>query len=613
MKLFSVFKYIKGYWSYAWINVLCNIFFSVFSLFSLVLVKPFLDLLFSEPAYYQGILQKGAPVFEASTRWANDAFMYYLAGLISEQGKIPALLFICFGVFLLTLLKNFFRYMAMFALAPIRNGVVRDLRNRLMEKVLHLPLSYFSNERKGDIMSRITSDVSEIEWSIMQSLELVFREPLLIALSLGALIVISPYLTLYVLLLLPVAGLLVALIGKSLKRSAAKGKIVLGHLFSIMEETLGGLKVIKAFTGEKFVADKFKKTNQDFTRIAIRIYRKTDLSSPMSEVIVTAILMLIMFIGGKMALSGDTSLTPSSFIMYIVVASQIIPPVKQITLAYNNIQKGIASEERVNKILHAENDIREPAAPVEIKTLLNQIEFRNVSFAYTKGDSGYVLRNINLAIPKGKTVALVGQSGSGKTTLCDMIARFYDADEGEILFDNLNIKNTSLKSLRNMLGMVSQEPVLFNDTLFNNIAFGLQNISEQQVIEAAKIANAHDFIVAMPEGYQTNIGDRGARLSGGQRQRISIARAVLKNPPVLILDEATSALDSENERLVQDALQKLMQDRTTIVIAHRLTTIINADEIVVLEKGQIIERGSHATLLAQKGAYHKLYEMQALK
>ena len=613
MKLFSVFKYIKGYWAYAWINIVSNIFFSIFSVFSLVMVKPFLDLLVKDAAELSKIVAAGLPPMEFKAKWAGAAGDYYLADFILEHGKMNALATICMVVLGLTFMKNIFRYVAMFALAPIRNGVVRDLRNRLIDKVLHLPLSYFSSEKKGDIMSRITSDVSEIEWSIMQSLELVFREPLLIAFSVGFLVTMSPLLTLYVLLLLPVAGLLVALIGKSLKRSAAKGKVVLGNLFSIMEETLGGLKVIKAFTGERFVNEKFRKTNEDFTRISVRIYRKTDLSSPMSEVIVTAILMLIMFIGGKMALGGDPDFTPSTFVMYIVVASQIIPPIKQITLAYNNIQKGVASEERIYKILHAENDIKEAPAPTEIKTLLRQIEFRNVSFAYTKGDAGYVLRDINLVIPKGKTVALVGQSGSGKTTLCDMIARFYDADAGEIAFDNVNIKSASLKSLRNMLGMVSQEPVLFNDTVFNNIAFGLENVSEQQVIEAAKIANAHDFIVAMPEGYHTNIGDRGAKLSGGQRQRISIARAVLKNPPVLILDEATSALDSENERLVQDALQKLMQDRTTIVIAHRLTTIINADEIVVLEKGKIIERGSHAALLAQKGAYHKLYEMQALK
>lgn len=613
MKLFSVFKYIKGYWRYAWINVLCNILFSVFSVFSLVMVKPFLDFLFQKEEVTRNIAAAGLPEFSLSAKWAGAASDYYLSLLIVDQGKIEALALICLIVLALTFMKNLFRYIAMFVLAPIRNGVVRDLRNKLLVKVLNLPLSYFSNERKGDIMSRITSDVSEIEWSIMQSLELVFREPLLIAFSLGGLILISPYLTLYVFLLLPVAALLIALIGKSLKRSAAKGKAVLGHLFAIMEETLGGLKVIKAFTAEKFVADKFKTTNQEFTRISVGIYRKTDLSSPLSEVIVTAILMLIMFIGGKMALSGDSSLSPSSFIMYIVLASQIIPPVKQVTQAYNNIQKGIASEDRINKILHAENSVIEISNPSDIKTLSTRIEFRNVSFAYTKGDSGHVLKNINLIIPKGKTIALVGQSGSGKTTLTDMIARFYDCDEGAILFDETNIKNVSLKDLRKMLGIVSQEPILFNDSVFNNIAFGLENISHAQVEEAARIANAHDFIMQMPEGYQTNIGDRGAKLSGGQRQRLSIARAVLKNPPVLILDEATSALDSENERMVQDALQKLMQNRTTVVIAHRLSTIVNADEIVVLEKGNIIERGTHAELLTRKGAYYKLFEMQQLK
>jgi subfamily B ATP-binding cassette protein MsbA len=614
MKLFSVFKYIKGYWNHAWMNIICNILFSVFSLFSLVLVKPFLDLLFlHDEIYYKEILQKGAPAFQASSAWLNDAFTYHLSGLISTHGKLSALLFICIVIVLLTFFKNLFRYMAMYALAPIRNGVVRDLRNRLMDKVLHLQLSYFSNEKKGDIMSRITSDVSEIEWSIMQSLELIFREPLLIIISLGALIMISPYLTLYVFLLLPIAGLLVALIGKSLKRNSAKGKEVLGQLFIAMEETLGGLKIIKAFTGERFVSNKFKSINEEYTKISVRIYRKTDLSSPLTEVIVTGILMLIMFIGGKMVMGADSSLSASSFITYIIVASQIIPPVKQITQAYNSIQKGVASEERINKILHAENTITENTNATEIRSFSTKIEFKDVSFAYNRGDAGHVLKHINLVIPKGKTIALVGQSGSGKTTLTDMIARFYDSDEGEILFDDVNIKNASLKSVRNLLGMVSQEPILFNDTVFNNIAFGLENISEKDVMEAARIANAHDFIMQMPEGYKTNVGDRGTKLSGGQRQRISIARAVLKNPPILILDEATSALDSENERMVQDALQNLMQNRTTVVIAHRLSTIVHADEIVVLDKGRITERGTHKELLANAGTYLKLYEMQTIK
>ena len=614
MKLFSVFKYIKGYWNHAWVNIICNILYSVFSIFSLVLIKPFLDLLFlHDEIFYKDIVQKGAPVFHPNPAWANEAFTYHLSGLISNNGKLSALLFICIVIVVLTFLKNLFRYLAMYALAPIRNGVVRDLRNKLMDKVLHLQLSYFSNEKKGDIMSRITSDVSEIEWSIMQSLELIFREPLTILFFLITLIIYSPYLTLYVFVLLPIAGLLVALIGKSLKRNSAKGKEVLGQLFIAMEETLGGLKIIKAFTGERFVSNKFKSINEEYTKISVRIYRKTDLSSPLTEVIVTAILMLIMFIGGRMVMGTDSSLSASSFITYIIVASQIIPPVKQITQAYNSIQKGVASEERINKILHAENTITEINNATEIKSFSTKIEFKNVSFAYNRGDAGHVLKHINLIIPKGKTIALVGQSGSGKTTLTDMIARFYDSDEGEILFDDVNIKNASLKSVRNLLGMVSQEPILFNDTVFNNIAFGLENISEQDVMEAARIANAHDFIMQMPEGYQTNVGDRGTKLSGGQRQRISIARAVLKNPPILILDEATSALDSENERMVQDALQKLMQNRTTVVIAHRLSTIVHADEIVVLEKGKIIERGTHKELLANAGTYLKLYEMQTIK
>jgi len=462
-------------------------------------------------------------------------------------------------------------------------------------------------------MSRMTTDVQEIEWSIMQTLELIFREPLIIIISLIMMISISGYLTLYVFLFLPVAGLIVAIIGKSLKRSSVRSKEMLGRLFNIMEETLGGLKIIKAFTGEKYIQKKFENINQSFYNQSVSVYRKTDLTSPVSETVVVGILMLILFIGGKMVISGDGILTAAAFIGYFAMASQIVPPIKQITQAYNSIQKGLASEERINKILHAESNITEVANPVEIQKFSSQIEFKNVSFAYTKGDSGHVLKNVNLIIPKGKTIALVGQSGSGKTTLSDMLARFYDCNEGEILYDGVNIKNASISSVRSLLGMVSQEPILFNDTIFNNIAFGLENISEAQVMEAARVANAHDFIMQMPEGYQTNIGDRGTKLSGGQRQRISIARAVLKNPPVLILDEATSALDSENERMVQDALQKLMANRTTVVIAHRLSTIVNADEIVVLEKGKIIERGTHKQLLELQAAYHKLFEMQSVK
>jgi subfamily B ATP-binding cassette protein MsbA len=616
MQLFRVLKYVKGYWRYAWLNIFFNVLFSVFSVVSIALVIPFMQLLFQKGNEdYVKILSEGKPAFSIAhaADYLPAAFNYTMADLIVNSGKAQALILICIVVVLLTFFKNLFRYFAMYFLAPIRSGVVRDLRNKLLEKSLDLPLSYYSEERKGDMISRMTSDVMEIEWSIMQTLELIFREPLIIIISLVFMISISGYLTLYVFLLLPVAGLIVALIGRSLKRSAVRSKEMLGKLFNIMEETLGGLKIIKAFTGEKYIRGKFESTNQSFYKESVRVYRKTDLTSPVSETVVVCILMLILFIGGSMVITNDALLSAAAFIGYFALASQIVPPIKQITLAYNSIQKGIASEERINKILHAENTITEIANPRELKNFSQGIEFKNVSFAYTKGDAGYVLKDINLVIPRGKTIALVGQSGSGKTTLTDMIARFYDCDAGEILFDNVNIRQTSLKSLRGMLGMVSQEPILFNDSVFNNIAFGLENVSEQQVIEAAKVANAHDFISQMPEGYQTNIGDRGMKLSGGQRQRMSIARAVLKNPPVLILDEATSALDSENERMVQDALQKLMHNRTTVVIAHRLSTIVNADEIIVLEKGKIIERGTHKQLLEQKGAYYRLSEMQQIK
>lgn len=514
MKLFSALRYLKGYWGFAILNMLFNILFSFFSLFSLVLIKPFLDLLFEkDPTVYTGILKTGLPPFRLSTSWFNEFFNYTVADLIQDHGKYGALMMICIAVVVLTLVKNVFRYFAMFVLAPIRNGVVRDLRNKMMRKVLDLPLSYFSEERKGDIMSRMTADVTEIEWSIMQSLEMIFREPVVILLSLITLISISPYLTLFVFLLLPFAGLIVALIGKTIKRNAAKGKAMLGGLFSQMEETLGGLKIIKAFTGEKFMINKFEKLNQDFFRISVKIYRKTDLSSPLSEVVVTAILMLIMFIGGNMALSGETGFTPSEFIMYIAVASQIVPPIKQITIAYNNIQKGVASEERIEKIIGAENTVVEAGNAIEVMSFEKQLSIQNLSFAYTKGDEGYVLKNIFLDIPKGKTIALVGQSGSGKTTLADMIPRFYDPSSGCVLLDGVDIRNIKISNLRALMGIVSQESVLFNDTIFNNIAFGLEGVSEADVVEAAKVANAHEFILQMPAGYQTNIGDRGSKLS----------------------------------------------------------------------------------------------------
>lgn len=613
-KLFSVLKYTKDYKKYTALNILFNVLFSIFSVFSITLAVPFLKLIFeSDISYYKDLLNEPLPEFGYNAKYASALGYHKMAEYILLYGKPTVLMWICFTVFVATFLKNTFRYFAMYFLAPIRNGVVKDLRNKMMNKSLELPLSYFSDERKGDMMSRMTTDVIEIEWSIMQTLELIFREPLVIIISLVMLIIISPYLTLYVFLLLPVAGLVVALVSKSLKSRSAKGKEVFGQLFNIMEETLGSLKVIKAFTGERFVQNKFEKVNKEYNKISVSLYRRADLTSPISETVVLGVLMLILFIGGVMVIDKTSALTPESFIGYFAVASQIVPPIKQITIAYNNIQKGLASEERIDKILQAENPIVNKPNATKIDHFEKGIEFKNVSFSYKKGDDGYVLRNINLSIPKGKTIALVGQSGSGKTTLADMIPRFYDTDLGEITIDGIALKDLDIESLRKQIGVVTQESILFNDTIENNIAFGLDTIDTNKVIEAAKVANAHEFILQQPEGYQTNIGDRGGKLSGGQRQRISIARAILKNPPILILDEATSALDTESERLVQDALNNLMKNRTSIVIAHRLSTIINADEIFVINKGELAEKGSHQELLQKDGIYKKLFDMQNFK
>lgn len=613
-KLFSVLKYTKDYKGYTGLNILFNVLFSIFSVFSISLTIPFLELIFtSKITDYQAIVDKGAPIFGFNMKELTDWAYYYMSSIIIEQGKAKALMLICLVVFIATFFKNVARYFAMYFLAPIRNGVVKDLRNKMLRKSLQLPLSYFSDERKGDMMSRMTTDVIEIEWSIMQTLELIFREPLLIIISLATLIFISPFLTLYVFLLLPVAGLVVALVSKSLKSRSAKGKEVFGQLFNIMEETLGALKVIKAFTGEQFVQQKFEKVNEDYNKISVGLYRRADLTSPISETVVLGVLLLILYTGGVMVFDGSGGLSGAAFLGYFAVASQIVPPIKQITLAYNNIQKGLASEERIDKILHAENPIVNKPNAIKIDHFSSGIEFKNVSFSYKKGDDGYVLKNINVSIPKGKTIALVGQSGSGKTTLADMIPRFYDTDLGEIIIDGITLKDLDIESLRKQIGVVTQESILFNDTIENNIAFGIENPDQAKIIEAAKIANAHDFILQQPLAYQTNIGDRGGKLSGGQRQRISIARAILKNPPILILDEATSALDTESERLVQDALNNLMKNRTSIVIAHRLSTIINADEIFVINKGELAEKGSHKELLEKDGIYKKLFEMQNFK
>ena len=613
-KLFSVLKYAKNYKAYLTANVIFNILFALFNAVSLTLAMPFLKILFEPTNVTQMgfILLKGEPHFALNAEYIKNITNYALAVLIITQGgKLKALIFICIIIFIMTFFKNLFRYLAMYFIAPIRNGVVRDLRNKMYKKSMDLPLSYYSEEKKGDLMSRMTSDVQEIEWSIMQTLEMIFREPLTVLLLFSLMLLISVKLTIYILLLLPIAALFIVLLGKSLKNASRKSKETLGGLISVIEETLGSLKVIKAFSAMQPMRKKFEDINQSYYKQSVKVYRKTDLSSPLTETVVTGILMYILFIGGSMVFKGE--LTGPLFLTYFILASQLIPPIKQLTTSYSNIQKGIASEERIDKILLADNLIIDKANAKILEQFSQEIEYKNLWFAYHKGDDGYVLRNINLKIEKGKTIALVGQSGSGKTTLADMLPRFYDSDKGELLIDGSDIKNLSTESVRKQIGVVTQESILFNDSVKSNIVFGMQNVSETEVIEAAKIANAHEFISQLPNGYDTMIGDRGGKLSGGQRQRISIARAILKNPSILILDEATSALDTESEKLVQEALSNLMKNRTSIVIAHRLSTIANADEIIVMHKGEIIERGTHTQLIAVNGTYKKLCDMQSFK
>ena len=598
-------RYVKTYKGYAAMNIICNMLSVVFSLFSLTMVAPFLNVLFSQATNYE----KAPWSFSVKVLYNN--FNFFLNNFIVENGKLEALFLISILVVLLFFFKNLFRYLGMFFLAPVRNGVVRDLRNKMYDKILWLPLTYFSEERKGDLISRMTSDVQEIEWSIMQSLEVIFREPLTILLFLGTMLFMSPQLSIFVFILLPIAGLLIGLIGKSLRRTSAKSQAKMGILLSTIEETLSGLRIIKAFTAEKYFKEKFASLNDDYRRLMIRLYRKRDLSSPMSEFLGAVVLVIVMYFGGRLVLGATQKLEPSVFIAFIAIFSQLIPPAKSFSEAYANVQCGLSSAERINKILDGEISIFDKENAIPVKSFNDYIEYKNVSFAYYKGNSGWALKDINLKIEKGKTIALVGQSGSGKTTLADLLPRFYDSDNGEILIDGKSIRDFKIKDLRGIMGIVSQESVLFNDTIFNNIAFGITDAKEADVINAAKIANAHDFIMQMPDGYQTNTGDRGSKMSGGQRQRISIARAILKNPPILILDEATSALDTESERLVQDAIIQLMKNRTTLVIAHRLSTIQHADQIIVMQKSEIIERGKHAELIAKNGVYKKLYDLQS--
>ena len=608
----KILRYLKNYKKYAILNVLSNTLSILFGVFSITMLIPFLMILFpGKDATDKQVLVASRPEFHLSGAWFSDVSKYYVQLFTKEYGPQHVLIMLCAFFVVVMLLKNALRYMAVYNMAPIRNGVIKDLRNEIYNKILILPLSYYSAERKGDIMARMTNDLTEIEWSVMQSLEMITVNPLNILVIIGALVFLSPQLTLLAVILLPITGFLIAKVGGTLRKSSSKSKGSMGILFSMIEETIGGIRIIRAFTAEKIIHTKFREENETYTTIMNRVYRKTDLASPLTEVLVSVVLAILLYVGGRLVDSSGHTLDGPMFVAYVALFSQLVPPAKAFSTGYYNVEKGLASLERINNILRAEVTVKEVENPRQISTFEREIEFHNISFAYQRGDTGYALQNINLKIPKGKTIAIVGQSGSGKSTLVDMLPRFYDPTDGIITIDGNPLNELSIPQLRNLMGIVSQDTVLFNDTVKNNIAFGMKNVTEEQVIQAAKVAHAHEFISRMENGYETNIGDRGSKMSGGERQRMSLARAILKNPPILILDEATSALDTESERLVQDALTKLMVNRTSIVIAHRLSTIKNADEIIVMQKGNIVERGTHTNLIAHNGVYKKLYDLQS--
>lgn len=601
-KFLRVLKYLVPFWPKVSTSLFFNLLSILFGLFSITMVIPFLGILFNINPM---VVTK--PVFELSTKGIEQTYYYYMSQIIVHYGKVGALAYVCVTVVVMFLFKNTTQYLGLYFLAPVRTGVVRDVRKGLYQKILELPMSYFSDEKKGDIISRMTSDVNEIEQSIIRSLDFFFREPMLIITYIVALVVMSPSLTVFALILLPLSGIVIGRIGRSLRQTSLKGQKKLGILVTIIEETLGGLRVIKAFSAEDKMLHRFSNVNDLYTRLQIGMWRRRDLASPISEFLGIFVMIILLWFGGRIVMSNNGALQPQVFIGYLVVFSQIINPAKGITTAYYNVVKGMASVDRIESILYAESHIKEKPNAVSLSSFNHKIEFINVSFRYEKD---YVLKDINLTVEKGKTVALVGQSGAGKTTLVDLLPRFYDIEEGEILIDGIPIKDLKIKDLRQLMGNVNQDPILFNDNFFNNIAFGVDYATEEDVINAAKVANAHEFIVKTKNKYQTNIGDRGSKLSGGQRQRVSIARAVLRNPPIMILDEATSALDSESERLVQDALTNLMKNRTSLVIAHRLSTVQHADEICVLHQGRIVERGRHLELIEKNGHYKRLHDLQ---
>jgi subfamily B ATP-binding cassette protein MsbA len=603
----KILRFAKPYKFYAFLNVLFNILYSIFNVLSIIIFIPTLGILFST----QEKVSK-EPIYEGIGSlqvYLKDSLNYFLTLKVDQEGPVAALVFICIASIIIFFLKNAFRYAAMYVLAYLRTGMVKDIQDKLYFKTLDLPIGYFSETRKGDLLARMTSDVKEVEGSIINSLESLAREPITILIVLISMLAISPQLTLFVFIFLPIAGFLISVVGKRLKAQSLEAQKETGTFLSFLEETLGALKIIKGFNAEENLTSKFTDSTSRFKKIMTSVLQRKGLASPFSEFLGVTVVITVLWYGGSLVLGNKSTLTPQEFMGYIGLFYTIINPVKAITTVNYNIKKGNASAERIFDVLDTENTIKDAVNAKKLEDLSNQLTFTNVSFKY---QDDYVLKDFSLDVKKGHTVALVGQSGSGKSTIANLVTRFYDVNNGEISIDGINIKDIKKKSLRGLIGLVTQDSILFNDSVKKNIGLGKENASDADIVEAAKIANAHEFILDLPEGYETNIGDGGNKLSGGQKQRLSIARAVLKNPPIMILDEATSALDTESERLVQDALEKMMRNRTSLVIAHRLSTIQNADSIIVLNKGEITEQGTHEELMKAGKGYKKLVEMQNL-